>query len=86
MLTPRLLAVCRAVLTALAAVPADLLLGEATLRADAARMVTPRATTAELDTALGYLDGKRRIAGLNGETGMQWTINDAGRLWLAQNP
>lgn len=86
MRTPRQLSIDRAVLSALAAVPADMLLGEDTLRADAARIARPRATTAELDDSLRHLDEKRRIAGIAGESAMQWQITDAGRLWLAQNP
>jgi hypothetical protein len=86
MRTPRDIDLQRAILTALAAVPADLLLGDETLRADAARLVHPRAAHAELDAGIAYLDGKRRIAGITGETGMIWQITDAGRLWLAQNP
>ena len=86
MLTPRQASLDRAILAALCAVPADLLLSDATLRADAARGVTPRATTAELDARLIYLDAHRRIAGLQGETSHEWQITTAGRLWLAQNP
>ena len=87
MLTRREINVCRAVLTALRAMPsADYLLSEDTLYIDAARCVIPGATTTELDTARRYLDAQRRIAGLAGESGMLWQITDAGRLWLAQNP
>lgn len=85
-LSPRQIKIDRALLAALAAVPADLLLDDETLRADAARMVTPRATTTELDERIGYLDTHRRIAGIEGDTGMSWQITKAGRLWLAQNP
>lgn len=85
-LTSRQISVLRAVLAALNAVPADLPLPEATLRADAARGVTPRATTVELDWAIAYLDTHRRIAGLQDEIATLWQITAAGRLWLAQNP
>lgn len=86
MSTPREISLDRAILSALAAAPADLLLDDATLRADAARGTQPRASTAELDARLRWLDARRRIAGLAGETGHLWQITDAGRLWLAQNP
>jgi hypothetical protein len=86
MLTPRQLKIDRAILAALAAVPVDLLLDEETLCADAARMVTPRATTAELDERVRYLDSHRRIAGIPTETGTSWQITASGRLWLQQNP
>lgn len=86
MRSPRDIDLERAILTALNAVPADLLLGEETLRADAARLTRPRATNAELDAALRTLDTRRRIDGIVGENGPQWQINDAGRLWLAKNP
>ncbi len=85
MRTARQLSTDRAVLLALSAVPADMLLSDETLRADAARIVHPRATAIELDESLSWLDVKRRIAGLAGENGTQWQITDAGRLWLAQN-
>ncbi len=85
MLTARQLSVTRALLAALAAVPEDFLLREDTLRADAARMIVPRATAIEIDEALLYLEQRDRIAGLVGETGAQWQITAAGRLWLAQN-
>ena len=84
--TLRQIQIARALLAALSAVPADLLLAEEVLRADAARMVTPRPTTAEVDAQIRYLDEKRRIAGIAGESGMSWQITDAGRLWRAQNP
>ena len=85
MRTPRQTTIDRAVLAALSAVPAEMLLSEDTLRADAARIAQPRATTAELDDSIQYLDTKRRIAGIDGEASMQWQITDAGRLWRAQN-
>ena len=85
MRTPRQTTIDRAVLAALSAVPADMLLGEETLRADAARVAHPRATTIELDDSIHYLDTKRRLAGIAGESAMQFQITDAGRLWLAQN-
>ena len=86
MLTPREVSIDRALLIALMAVPVDLLLSEETLRADAARIVRPRATTAELDERIRYLDGRHRIAGVVGEIGTEWHITAAGRLWLAENP
>ncbi len=85
MRSPRDIEIERAILTALSNVPADLLLDESTLRADAARAARPRATTVELDAALSFLDQRRRIAGIAGETEMQWQITHVGRLWLAQN-
>lgn len=81
--TLRTLQLDLALLTALAAMPADRLLGEATLRADAARQVTPRATTIELDARIRYLDERRRIAGIHGEHERLWQITDLGRLWRA---
>ena len=86
MLTPRQISIDRAILTALAAMPAEMLLLEEVLRADASRMVPVRPTTVEFDERLRYLDGRRRIAGLEGESSMQWQITDAGRLWRALNP
>ena len=85
-LTHRQLSIDRAILAALAAVPASMLLPEDILRPDAGRMVRPQPTMEEMDERLRYLNGQRRIAGLDGETGMQWQITDAGRLWRAQNP
>lgn len=85
-MTHREVKLMRAVLAALAAVPADLLLVDEVLRADAARMLAPRATVAEMDWAIHAAEKQRRIAGIVGELGPQWQITAAGRLWLAQNP
>lgn len=85
-MTHRQITLERAVLSALEAVPEGYLLGDDTLRGDAARMARPTPTTAELDEAIRSLDRKRRIAGLAGELGHTWQITDTGRLWLAQNP
>ena len=86
MLSPREISVSRALLAALAAVPADCQLSEATLHADAARGCHPRATTEELEAGLAYLAVKGRAAHLATETGMLWEITSAGRLWRKQNP
>lgn len=85
-MTPREISIERAILTALSAVPPGMLLGDETLRADAARIVRPRASTVELDARIRALDEKRRIAGIQGDLGMEYEITQAGRLWLAQNP
>ena len=85
-MTRREQSIDRAILIALNAVPSGMLLGDETLRADAARIVVPRASTAELDARILALDEMRRIAGIQGETGMEREITQAGRLWLMQNP
>lgn len=85
MLTARDIEIDRAILTALSAVPADMLLPEEALRSDASRIVRPAATTAELDARIRFLDTRRRIEGIAGEAGRQWQITDAGRLWLTRN-
>jgi len=86
MITPRELAIDRAILTALAAVPADMLLGDATLQADAARMVQPRPSVGEIIMRVRALDARLRIQGIAGETEMEWQITPQGRLWLSRNP
>ena len=75
----------RGLLQALAAIPPGYLLPEDTLRADAARVVIPRPTTAALDQELAALDSQRLIIGVDTEEGRKWRIADAGRAWLAEH-
>ncbi len=86
MRTPRQIDVHRAVLQALSNIPAGLLMTEAMLRNDAARMILPRPTTLEIDSDIRHADAIRRIAGIQTEEGTKFAITDAGRLWLETNP
>ena len=48
--------------------------------------VTPSPDLGELDDVLFWLEGERRITSQrNRDTGLKWTITDAGRVWLRQN-
>jgi hypothetical protein len=86
MRTPRQTALRRALLQALAPMPEHLPLPGRVLRADAARLVHPPATTAELDAEIRAADQARLLVSLPGEDDWQHTLTDAGRLWLARNP
>jgi hypothetical protein len=86
MRTARQTNIRRAVLSALDAVPGGYLLPDDMLRADAARLVTPRPTTAELDAELAAADAARLILGVPGEEATKWKLTDAGRAWLAEHP
>jgi hypothetical protein len=86
MRTLRQLKIHRAVLDSLTAVPGGYLLPDEILRADAARLVYPAPTTAELDEEIRRADRERRAVGLDTESGMKWKLSDTGRAWLAENP
>ena len=86
MRTARQTKVRRAVLKALECVPADFLLPEDTLRADARRLVLPAPTTAELDYEIAVADAQRLITGVQAEDSTKWKLSDGGRAWLAENP
>lgn len=86
MRTPRQTSVRRAVLQVLSWVPEGYTLPDRTLCADAARLVTPPATQAELEAEIREADTARLIVGLPGEDAIQRQITDGGKLWLAKNP
>jgi hypothetical protein len=86
MRTSRETSLRRALLQALRSVPAGYLLTDDILRADAARMVAPAATTAELDEEIRAADTARLIVGIPGEDAVRWQITDAGRVWLTMHP
>lgn len=62
------------------------LLPEDVLKADAARLVAPRATETELAAAIAYHDGEKRLTSDQGETGVSYKLNQNGRAWLSENP
>ncbi len=86
MRTTRQLKIDRAVLHALALIPEGYLAPQSLLHGDAARLVLPRPSTAELDEAVAHADASHRIVGVHGEEGVKWKISDAGRAWLAEHP
>ncbi len=43
-------------------------------------------TVAELDAVLAALQADRLATALPSERGNKWSLTDAGRHWLAQNP
>ncbi len=59
--------------------PRSLLCGEA------ARLVVPPPTVAEVESAIAYHELQRRIVGVTGETEAKYKITDAGRAWLAEH-
>lgn len=83
--TPRQLSADRAILEALAQVPAGHLLLDSILRADVSRIVQPRPSTAELDEAIAHADTSRRIVGTPDDIGMLWELTAVGRSWRAQH-
>lgn len=45
-----------------------------------------RPTVAELDAVLRDIEADRLATALPSERGHKWSLSDAGRHWLAQNP
>jgi hypothetical protein len=84
-MTKRQAKVTRAILDTLATVPEGYLLPDESLRADAARMMTPPPTTAELDEAIRSADRARLITGITTDTGTRWKASAVGHAWLAEN-
>lgn len=86
MRTPRQTKLRRALLQALAAVPAGYLLPDDLVRAESARLVVPAPTTSELDAEIRAADTERLILGVQGEDSVKWKLTDAGRAWLVEHP
>lgn len=55
------------------------------LKADAGRLVAPRATDTELTSAVDYHDRSGRFTSVQGETEPKYKLNDAGHAWHAEN-
>jgi len=60
------------------------LVPESILKADAGRLVIPRATDTELDDSIRWHDGEKRLTSITGDTETQWKLNDLGRAWIAE--
>lgn len=58
---------------------------DSVLKADASRLVVPRATESELEESVRYHDGQKRLTSVTGESETQWKLNDLGRAWLQEN-
>jgi hypothetical protein len=84
-MNPRQVKIRRAVLLALEAIPAGLLLPDDMLRAEAARLVVPRPTGAELDRELLEAERARQMTGVYSDEGTKWKLADPGRAWLAEH-
>jgi hypothetical protein len=56
------------------------------LKIEAARLVIPRPTDAELREQTGAADAALQITGIVGDDGLKWKLADAGRAWLAEHP
>lgn len=63
----------------------DFLVPESVLKADAARLVVPRATETELADAIRYHDEAKRLTSDVGEVEISYKLNATGRAWLAEN-
>jgi len=61
------------------------LLPDDALRQGIALRITPRPTTSEVDESIKFMDGERRILGIQADTGPRWKVTDVGRAWLAEN-
>ncbi len=55
------------------------------LKADAGRLVVPRATDTELTAAVAYHDQGGRLTSVQGETEPKYKLNAAGQAWHAEN-
>lgn len=87
MRTVRQTRIRRALLQALANIPAEYTLRDDLLRGEAARLVpAPAPTTVELDAEIHACDIARLCVSVPGEEAVQYQITDAGKLWLAKNP
>lgn len=58
---------------------------ESILKADAGRLVAPRATESELESSLRFHDSAKRLTSVEGPTEMKWKLNEDGRAWLQEN-
>jgi hypothetical protein len=64
------------------------LLPQSVLIADAARLVTPRASTAEVINSIQYHDTHQPVShliGVMGETEQKWRLSAEGIAWHAEN-
>lgn len=86
MRTDRQTKIRRALLDALDNIPVWALMPEATLRADARRLVQPAPTSAEMDYEIAVADAQKLITGVTAEDSTKWKLSDAGRAWMAENP
>lgn len=86
MRTPRQTKLRRAVLSALACVPANYLMSEPTVLADAARLAAPRPSVDELKTELAACNTDGLVYGRPGEDAMKWKLTEAGHAWIDENP
>jgi hypothetical protein len=64
---------------------APYLLPESVLRADAARLVVPRATETELANSIAYHDAAKRLTSVQDEMEPSYKLNAQGVAWLAEN-
>jgi hypothetical protein len=67
-------------------VPANYLLRQDTLIADAQRLVAPRPAANEIEAEIEAANADQLIRGREGEDAMRWKLTDAGHLWLEENP
>jgi hypothetical protein len=44
-------------------------------------VVTPRATLAEIEESIRYMESERRILGVSDEVAVQWKLTAMGRAW-----
>ncbi len=58
---------------------------EGVLKADAGRLVVPRASESELEDALRYHDREKRLTSVAGETELQWKLNEQGHAWAREH-
>lgn len=74
------LAVARALATA-----EPYLLPDSVLKADAARLVVPRASDTELSAAIAHHDQAGRLTSDTGPVELSRKLNAQGRAWLAEH-
>lgn len=61
------------------------LLPDSILKADAARMLVPRASDTELEDSIAYHNKAGRLTSLLGETEHKRKLNENGTAWLQEN-
>lgn len=61
------------------------MLPDSILKADAARLVVPRASDSELVDSIRYHDKAGRLTSVQTETEMKRKLNDAGTAWHQEN-
>lgn len=61
------------------------MLPDSILKADAARLVVPRASDSELIDSIEYHDKAGRLTSVQAETEKKRKMNDAGRAWHQEN-